>query len=360
MHEKNSIQGPEALKNEKKFRIGITYDLKAEHTLKPGEPKDRYAEFDDEGTIDMIEAAIRSGGHDTVRIGNGKRLASLLSTNTMPKVDIIFNICEGLNGRSRESQVPAILDMYDIPFVGSDALAMGVTLDKAITKKMLVHAGIKTPEFMVARCAEDIDVLTEQDLRKRGLSFPLIVKLMYEGTSKGLTQDCVVKDLNKLRSKVKELTEGYSQPVIIERLISGTEFTVPIIGNMGQGEGPEALEVVQIAIGGRTDLGDDIYTNEIVESPNVRYICPANIEPAMADKIKEAALATYIAVESRDFGRVDLRMDQSGVPYVLEINPLPSLSKHDVWPLVAKIRGTTYDALINRIIDNALERYGMI
>jgi len=344
---------------EREFRIGITYDLKAEHTLKPGEPKDRYAEFDDEGTIDMIEAAIRSGGYDTVRIGNGKRLASLLSTNTLPEVDIIFNICEGLNGRSRESQVPAILDLYDIPFIGSDALAMGVTLDKAITKKMLIHAGIKTPEFTVARCAEDIDVFTERDLRERGLSFPLIVKLMYEGTSKGLTQDCVVNDLVKLRAKVKELTDAYSQPVIIERLISGTEFTVPIIGNVGQGQGPEALEVVQIAIGGRTELGDDIYTNEIVESPNVRYICPANIEPAVADSIKEAALATYVAVESRDFGRVDLRMDQSGTPYVLEINPLPALSKHDVWPLVAKARGTTYDALITRIVDCALERYGM-
>ena len=326
--------------------VGLTYNLKTEYVFKPGDPQDANAEFDHPDTVALIEQAIRAGHHRVVRIGNANRL---LESWEHLAVDIIFNISEGTGGRNRESQVPIILEMLGIPYVGSDGLTLGLTLDKVLTKKILIAEGIPTPRFLEVKDARDT-------LRDVPLDFPLIVKPRHEGTSKGLSEASVVRNLADLQRQTRWLIETYRQPALVEEFIEGSEFTIAILGN----ERPEVLPVVQVRIGGQLDLGDQFYTwTRVREHSDLDYVIPAAITPELEARLREAALRTYQAVECRDFGRVDFRVDRQGRPYVLEINPLPSLATADVFTLLAKQLGLSYEAMVNRILDHALARHGL-
>jgi len=328
----------------KKLRIGLTYDLRTDYELRPGDPADKYAEFDKEETILLIENALKEGGHEVVRIGNGKKLLDFL-VGKKEKVEIIFNIAEGINFRSREAQVPAILDMLEIPYVGSDPLTQALTLDKLMAKKIVAYHDLPTPNFFL--------VNEISDLRNFNLRFPVIVKLRYEGTSKGLDKNALVNNFPKLKERVQWTIEVYQQPVLIEEFIKGKEFTVGIIGN----EKPEVLPVVQIALYGKLDLGEEFYIHSLVEATGVEYICPAKISPQLDREIQELAKQCYQVLECRDFGRIDLRIDENNQPYFLECNPLPSLASVDIWPIVARQIGGTYNQMINKILSYALARY---
>ena len=325
------------------LRVGMTYDVKSQLPLRPGDPPDLNAEFDADETISVIEEAIRGGGHETVRIGSARQLLERL--HTRDAVDIVFNIAEGLEGRNRESQVPILLEMLRVPYVGADGLTLGLTLDKVLTKKVLIAEGIPTPRF--------VEVQDPEQPWQADLHFPLIVKLRHEGSSKGLNDRSLVDTMDELQRQVRWLITTYKQPsLFVEEFIEGEEFTVALIGN----EPPEVYPVVQITLDGETDLGRKFYTFAYLRA-GADYLCPAPIDAALAQRLQELALRTYRLVECRDFGRVDFRVDRQGRPYVLEINPLPSLSTADVFPRVAQAKGMTYPQIINRILDAALIRH---
>ena len=327
------------------FRVGLTYNVKSEFALKPGDPPDLNAEFDHEETVQHIERALREAGHEVVRLGNARRLLERVGKLD---VDIVFNIAEGYEGRNRESQVPILLEMLRVPFVGADGLTLGLTLDKVLTKKVLIAEGIPTPKY--------VEVSDSEKLWAVDLSYPLIVKLRCEGSSKGLSERSLVNTPDELHRQVRWLLDAYKQSsVFIEEFIEGEEFTVVIIGN----EQPEAYPVVQIALDGQTKLGRKFFHFAYLRS-GADYLCPAKIPEPLAHRMQELALRTYQAVECRDFGRVDFRVDRKGQPYVLEINPLPSLSTEDVFNCVAKHLGITHHQIINRILDAALARYGLM
>ncbi|MCM8765247.1 MAG: ATP-grasp domain-containing protein [Candidatus Omnitrophica bacterium] len=325
--------------------VGLTYDLREDYTFKEDDPPDANAEFDHQHTIEAIEEALRKGGNRVVRIGN---VYNLLKKLEELRLDIVFNIAEGIYGRNRESQVPIILELKGIPFVGSDGLTLGVTLDKLFAKKIFFAEGIPTP-----RCLE---IAHPDRVKKIKLNFPLIVKPRYEGSSKGLSVDSVVKDIKSLRDRIDYIVRVYKQPALIEEFIKGKEFTVVVLGN----NPPQALPPVQISIDGKLDLGENIYTFAHIRSDSLKYICPAKISSRLRKKIENLAVAVYRATECRDFGRVDIRVDEKNNPFVLEMNPLPSLSWEDVFPLVAKEMGWEYSEIINRILNYALERYGLL
>jgi D-alanine-D-alanine ligase len=323
--------------------VGLTYDLKSEYEFKEGDPPDANAEFDHPSTIGVIGAAIKSQGYKVKKIGNAERL---LESIRNLGVDIVFNISEGAQGRNRESQVPMILEMYGIPFVGADALTLGLTLDKVMAKKIFLAEQIPTPRFFEIR---NIESLSDADHMK----FPLIVKPRFEGSSKGLSDDSRVEDFDSLKKQAEYVIATYKQPALVEEFITGQEFTVGVIGN----EKPEALPVVQIKIDGKLKLNDKFYTFSRITSDRLEYICPAKIGQELKNKLLELAVRVYKAVECRDFGRIDFRVDNEGNPYVLEINPLPSLSTEDVFPLLARETGITYEQIIGKILMNALQRY---
>jgi len=136
--------------------IGITYDLKSDWKFRPEDPTDANAELDSGETLEFVIAGLEASGHKVKKIGNAKNLLAEIDNLD---VDIVFNICEGYHGRNRESQVPLVLEMYGIPYVGSDALTLGVTLDKILAKKCFIADGIPTPRYFEANTGDDLKVL---------------------------------------------------------------------------------------------------------------------------------------------------------------------------------------------------------
>lgn len=327
------------------MKIGLTYDVKTDWPVGENDPADLNAEFDKPQTIDDISRALESAGHEVKRIGN---VWNLLSKIDNLGVDIIFNICEGRSGRNRESQVPVLLEMHDIPFVGADGLALGVTLDKVIAKKCFIADGLPTPRFFQVTSSDNLEALNN-------IGFPLIVKTGYEGTSKGLTEQSRVDNYEELKEQVDFVSQTYDQPALVEEFISGKEFTVAVLGNGNA----KAMPVVQISIDGRLDLGDAFYTFERVISDNLRYVCPAQISKELTKTMQDLSVKAYHSVGCRDFGRVDFRVDDDGNPYILEINPLPALDMQDVFNIFPQVMGSTYEATVNSILDFAAQRYGL-
>lgn len=326
------------------LRVGLTYNVKTEYQLRPDDPPDLIAEFDHEDTVNHIEASVREAGHVPVKIGNARKLLERMGDLD---VDIVFNIAEGYEGRSRESQVPMLLEMARTPYVGADGLTLGLTLDKVLTKKVLIAEGIPTPRYA--------EVYEPDSVWQVDLTYPLIVKLRCEGSSKGLTPKSVVDTPEQLHAQVAHLAQTYKgAPVFIEEFIQGEEFTVALIGN----EQPEVFPVCQIMLDGTTNLGRNFFHFAYLRS-GADYLCPAKIPELQAKRMQELALRTFRAVECRDFGRVDFRVDAQGTPYVLEINPLPSLSTEDVFMFVAKTKGWTHHQIITKILTAAVARCGL-
>ena len=325
------------------MKIGMTYDLKTEYVFKSTDPQDANAEFDHPDTIQVIREAIEAMGHSVVLIGSADHLLKALNRLD---VDLVFNIAEGFSGRNREAQVLILLEMRGIPFTGSDGLTQALTLDKLMTKKMLLGEGIPTPRFF--EIAHSHDPLPED------VSFPLIVKPRFEGSSKGLSEQSVVHSAEELRRQAEWLLRTYRQSALVEEFIRGNEFTVAMIGN----DPPEIYPVIRIQIDGKDELGDLFYTFSRIAA-GAKYLCPARIDAKLEARLQDLALRTYRAVECRDFGRVDFRVDPAGNPFVLEINPLPSLSTEDVFGILAQHEGISYGAMIARIVETAIQRHGL-
>lgn len=329
-----------------KKTVGLTYDLKTDYIFKENDPPDANAEFDHPSTIDLIAKTIESLGHKVVKIGN---VDDLLKKIDNLKVDIVFNVSEGISGRNRESQVPIILEMMNVPFVGSDGLTLGLSLDKAMTKKILISENIPTPKFF------ETDDPQDNVAKLKDIKFPLIVKPRFEGSSKGLSEKSRVENLEQLREQVAHIVKNYRQSALVEEFISGSEYTVALIGN----NPPEVFPPVQIKIDGRLKLGDKFYTFARITSNRLEYVCSDKIDADLKEKLKSLALKTFNAIEARDFGRVDFRVDENNKPYVLEINPLPSLSSEDVFMCIANHLKVSYTEMIKRILDAAFLRCGL-
>ncbi len=329
------------------MKIGLTYNLKSDMKLSVDDPADLNAEFDSEETVNAIASALESGGHQVKKIGH---VFNLLKQISGLNVDIVFNIAEGFNGRNRESQIPLILELHGIPYVGADALTSGITLDKIAAKKCFIADGLPTAPYFCADNTKDLAKLST-------IGYPLIVKPRYEGTSKGLTDQSRVENLEQLTRQVDLITQTYKQSALVEKFIRGTEFTVPILGN----EDPKAMPVCQVKINGKLDLGNEFFTfaHVVSKDDSLQYACPAPISKEVAQKLQDLAIRAYKSVDCRDFGRVDFRVDERGDPYILEINPLPSLGKNDVFNMFPEVIGSTYQKTVNEILNNAIARYGL-
>jgi D-alanine-D-alanine ligase len=329
------------------FKVGITYNLKKDFPQQKDQPIDSFEEFDSEETIDAIRQVLESDGHEVLKLGGGTGLIDKL--RTFP-VDIVFNIAEGIGGRNREAHIPALLEFLNIPYTGSDPLTLSLTLDKAMAKKVVRSDAIPTPGFK--------KVEKMKDLHDLDLHYPLFVKLCYEGSSKGVRLDSKISDPATLREKVGWLLESYGTPVLVEEFVSGPEFTVGILGNSE----PAILGVMQIEIKG-SHPDEAIYSLEVKREweEKVRYHCPPPIDQTLQKRIQEVALASYRVLDCRDISRVDIRVGQDGIPYFLEVNPLPGLSPtYGDLPMMARYMGWGYDQLIRNIFHHALKRYGMV
>jgi len=323
------------------MRIGFTFDAVEDYGPCAGAPADYYGELESEESVSTIEASLQRLGHEVVRLGHLQNLLRfLLGRGT---VDIVFNFSEGLHGRAREAQVPAILEAFCIPYVGSDPLTLAVCLDKAMTKRLWRLEGLPTADFCVITCEADLERALADCL-----DFPLFVKPAWEGSSKGIDAESVITTPLGLSTKVRRLLALYEQPVLVETFLPGPEYTVALLGN---GDQTWVLGAVQIA--------DKITGFKEKKHWHEETFLPVP-SPALRQDLMELARRAYLAVECRDLGRVDMRLDAAGRLQLLEINPLPGLrTTASAVPAIARQAGLDYDQMIAEIMRSALTRLGL-
>ncbi len=325
------------------MKIGLTYDLRDDY-LAEGYSPEETAEFDRPETIDAIQSALLELGYRTDRIGNARRLVERLAQGD--HWDLVFNIAEGLHGVAREAQVPAILDVYDIPYTFSDPLVLSLALHKNLTKTVVREAGLATPDFALVRCPANADAID--------LPFPLFAKPVAEGTSKGITAASKILDRPSLRRVCADLLDQFRQPVLVETFLAGREFTV---GLTGTGDDAQVLATVEINLLPGADAEVYSYNNKEQCEELVRYTLVRPDGDPLIRRVDALALAAWRALDCRDGGRVDIRCDEQAVPHFLEVNPLPGLHpQHSDLPILCTQVGLTYVDLIDRIVRSARRR----
>lgn len=322
------------------IKTGLTYDLRSDY-LRMGYSEEETAEFDRDDTIDAIESTLRSLGYETDRIGNIKELAGRLVKGD--RWDIVFNICEGMFGAGREAQVPALLDAWQIPYVFSDPLVLSLTLNKALTKMVVRDAGLATPDFSVVNRVEDIAAI---DLR-----FPLFAKPLAEGTGKGIDARSVINTKEELQKVCTDLLIRYNQPVLVERFLSGREFTVGIVGT---GADSRITGVMEIFLKSEAEANVYSYVNKEECEELVEYKLATD---SVADECARLAISVWKLLNCQDGGRIDIRCDENGIPGFIEINPLAGIHpEHSDLPILSALNGISYRELIEMIMQSAIKK----
>jgi D-alanine-D-alanine ligase len=328
------------------MRIGLSYDLKETIAIQQASCDDAFEEYDSWETVELIATALEAEGHTVTMLGGGR---DFLGKILHEKVDLVFNIAEGQGTyRSREAQVPSILEMLDIPYSGSDPQCLAICLDKPLTKKLVASEGVSTPHWRVINDRQELRQIDSCDF-----PFPAIVKPAYEGSSKGIRLTSVVEDAKQAMGVIESLLENYQQPAMVEEIILGDEVTVGITGNSP----PKVLGMMRIIPKQRE--GYFIYNLDVKRNylELVEYECPAGLEEKVLQCIQVSSLRAFQALGCRDFARLDFRISTAGVPYFLEINPLPGLGTHSDLVIMAKKMGWSHRQLINAVLNAALERY---
>ncbi len=341
------------------MNIALSHNLREESVCEteaepPGSPSaDLYAEWDDIHTIKAVESALAS--RHQVTLVNADLNAFEVYRQLKP--DLVFNIAEGLNGASREAQIPAMLDMLGIPYTGSDPVTLGNCLDKRRTKEILSYYRIPTPRFVV--------VSSMDELPSR-LRYPLMVKPTLEGSSKGVTDKALVHDRKGLVRQVEWVLDTYHQPALVEEFLPGREFTVALLGN---GSDLQVMPIVEINFDTLPAGVNPIYSFEAKwlwdreEDPLQIFSCPARLEPLLQKRIEEICRQAFVAMGCRDWCRIDVRLDGRGLPSIIELNPLPGIlprpEQNSCFPKAARAAGLSYEQMILRVVDAASQRYNL-
>ncbi|MFW6097542.1 MAG: D-alanine--D-alanine ligase family protein [Chloroflexota bacterium] len=349
------------------MHVALLANLQKNAPTWEGMPADRWDDLDSEETIEAIAKALESGGH-TVTFLEGS--LSLIEELPRVKPDICFNICEGHFGDAREAHVPAILEMLRIPYSGSRVMTLALALDKPMTKRVLSYHNLPTPAFQTF---ERVDEPLDADM-----SFPVFVKPSREGTGMGVSPDSIVYDEAQLRRQLRVQFDRYDQPILVEHFIEGREVTVGVVGNLttpvawrvpGDEDAPRVSRGLTFFPPMEIDLDRyeteaGIYTSRIKTElvHDFHWTCPANLEPMMVEELNWLTAATFRVTGCQDVARVDFRLDRNDEDkaYILEINPLPGLNpEYSDLCIEARAYGWSYEELVNRILDEAIEREGL-
>jgi D-alanine-D-alanine ligase len=333
----------------KDFRIGFSFNSFN------GERKEDFAEYDEIPTINAIKTSLESFGFDVIPI---EADLDAFEKFRKERPDLVFNIAEGIGRGARESQIPMMLEMLGIPFTGSDSTTLSIALDKARTKEILSYYRIPTPRFRVFRDVKDTSKVSSISGLPR-LKYPIFLKPLREGSSIGISVRSLVSNENELKKEVKEIIDRYKQPVLAEEYVDGREFTVALIGNK-----PEVLPLIELdfsLLPDNTPKFDCYEVKWYLDDDKIR--CPANIDANLAKKINKIAVKTFKVLDCRDLCRIDIRLDDNGVPNVLDVNPLPGLTpdpkENSRFPKACYTAGMSYREIIGRILFSAIERYNI-
>lgn len=337
------------------IRVGLIYNVKKGK----GPRMDTYLEWDEAETIDKIQAVLEENCH-VIRIEADGNLWSKLR-RYKNQLDIVFNMAEGLNGNWREAVVPVMLEELGIPYTGSSPAALMLCLDKERTKQILHYHKLKYPLYKVF---QEVPELTADQLGP--LEFPLIVKPVWEGSSKGIVNNSLVMNFKECQNQIARIIQTYKQPALVEEFIPGREFTVGVLGN---DEEIMVLPLVEISFASLPKGALPIYSYEakwiwdVPESPLNIFTCPAPVQAPIAKKIREIAIDAYRALGCYDWCRIDIRLNKLQTPYILELNPIPGIlpdpQQNSCLPKAARALGWSYAQLINTVLAIACKRNGI-
>ncbi|GAB4420920.1 MAG: ATP-grasp domain-containing protein [Anaerolineales bacterium] len=347
------------------WRVAVLANIKDENQPKPeGVPPDAFADFDHIETIQHIQRAIETDGHETTFIMADENLPFALKEY---QPDICFNIAEGLGGDAREAQTPALLEMLRIPYTGSRVLTNGIALDKTLTKRIWRDRGLPVAPFQEF-------IFGDERLRPE-LKFPLFVKPAREGTGMGVDTKAKVETEAELHERIEYIIGTYKQPALVETFLPGREFTVGQIGRRDatlysrhpewyQKDGFHRFPILELQTEQSATPG--IYSHaakaqQVGEEGAPEYICPAEVDPRLAKKMHRLALRAHHLLGALDVSRVDMRMDAKGEIRLIEINPLPGLTpEYSDLCIQAAAEGIAYEDLILEILYLAAGRWGLL
>jgi len=338
------------------LKIGITFDLApTDPALRLEGPDDRFEEFDKPETVEAIAEVIRGEGHEVVLLGDGREFLTRVLADPP---DFVFNIAEGEGiGRAREARVPAVLEMIDIPYSGSDPVTLGSTLDKEFAKR-IVSTSVHVPfGHSIAPNASRDHIELCLDRLEQEVGYSLILKPSWEGSSKGIRSRNLVFNRQHAIQVLDSLIIEYRQPVLIEEFVEGDEVTVGLIG---QCDG--LIDVIgMMRVVPKTSDPNFIYSIEVKRdwARRVEYEVPAVFPPSVLGLIQHSAIDAFRQLRCRDFARIDFRV-RDGIPYFIEANPLPGLAPvtSDL-VILAEGHGIGYSDLIRRILHASLTRVGL-
>ncbi|MBF0406601.1 MAG: ATP-grasp domain-containing protein [Candidatus Riflebacteria bacterium] len=327
------------------MKLALACNCQNRYSAGKTEPDDTYEEFDSQETLNSIAAAISDFGHSVDILEADRTFPSALAEG---KYDFVFNIAEGLKGRCRESLVPAVCEMLEIPYSGSDAITMGVTLDKDLARQV-VSSKVPVAKGRVFYSGDKIDL--------SGMKFPILMKPNAEGSSKGIRLKSKIDSPENAEVEIQNLIRQYNGPVLVEEFIPGKECTVAVLGN----ENPAVLGIMEIAPK-KLAVKDFVYSIEMKRDYKncVEYFSPSRFSEKVIAAINKYAVDAYKLLGCRDFARMDFRLDADERPVFLEVNPLPGLCpvKSDI-VLLAKGYGISYNDLLSRILSNAFKRQNL-
>lgn len=338
------------------MNIGFTYNVRH---VKPDVNNPQYikeAEFDEPATIAAIDQTLKKLGHQVFHV-EADEDAYFKFKELKNKVDLVFNIAEGMHGEDREAQIPAMLEMLQIPYTGPKPLGYAVGLNKSVAKEILSYYHIATPRWATI---EKID-----DLREKIVDFfPALAKPLGEGSSKGINARNLVDNPEDLKKIVQELLENFHQPVLVEEYLPGREFTVGVLGSP-----PKVLPIIEITF---KDLPADMPKFDhyeakwLYDNPNASdpLVCPADIDKNLRKKIEDLCLKSFDALEMADWARIDVRLDKNGEPSFIEANCPPGIipdpKENSRFPRAARTAGFNYEQMIEEILKSACLRYNIV
>lgn len=326
------------------LRVGIVYETFGTYPRRPGDPDDFEAEYEPEATIEALEAAISRLGHSPVRVGSPRQLLEQMASGEGRVLDAALSIAEGYGSRNREGWAPSLLEMAGVPALGSDALTLGLCLDKAWTLRSVAAAGVRVAAH---------SLIGPDDARHPDppAEYPLFVKPRWEGTAKGIAATSRVNDAAGLEREVRRVVSTYAQPALVEQFVPGPEYTVCVVGHRPV----RALPVLQRALDRATGIG--LHAVEREGDDRAHHL-PGELAPALEAELQEQALRAFGALECLDFARVDFRLDEEDRPVFLEINPLPTFAPDGSFGILAELEGMSFADFLAPVFGEALARLG--
>jgi D-alanine-D-alanine ligase len=331
------------------LKVVVLYNLL--ERLEKGEAKDILAEEAILEEIGAVEEGLRSLGHQCYVMAVREEIFTVIHWLKEIRPDVVFNLCESVYGNSCwEMNIPALLDLFRIPYTGSSPLTLGLCQDKGKVKDILQSQGILTPRYRIF--GRGVNPMG-------GNIFPIIVKPLHEDGSLGISKESVVYDDDALSRQIQYVVEKYHQPALIEEFIDGRELNVGLLETNGQ------VGVLPISEIDYSDFPEGIpkicgyeakWETDTPEYQKSKPVCPARLERGIQKKIEQIALKVFKLFECRDYARVDMRLGSNGKIYVLEVNPNPDISPQSGMARAIKVQGMTYTEFVGNLLERAVQR----